>query len=327
MADLVGNLHQLMQHAKVELCFGTAVALSPRQVAVRLPGGKERRVETEQIIIATGSEEVVPPLPGIDLPGVIYSREALALKELPASLAVLGGGVIALEMASIFASFGVAVTVIQRSILLRREDREMVRRLTPYLRRQGIKIMTEAPLQRIESNGDYLQVVINTARGEAGVIAERVLVAVGRRPSTGALDLSAAGIAGSGNGIAVSKTMETSVPGIYAVGDVAVPGYFLAHTAAHQGMVAAENAAGRSALFDDHAIPACIFTYPELARVGLTEEEARARGNPVKVGKFPFSANGKAFLQGEVTGWSRLSPMRLRKRCSVCISWGRTPPI
>ena len=235
------------------------------------------------------------PCAGIDLPGVIYSREALALKELPASLAVLGGGVIALEMASIFASFGVAVTVIQRSILLRREDREMVRRLTPYLRRQGIKIMTEAPLQRIESNGDYLQVVINTARGEAGVIAERVLVAVGRRPSTGALDLSAAGIAGSGNGIAVSKTMETSVPGIYAVGDVAVPGYFLAHTAAHQGMVAAENAAGRSALFDDHAIPACIFTYPELARVGLTEEEARARGNPVKVGKFPFSANGKAF--------------------------------
>jgi dihydrolipoamide dehydrogenase len=236
------------------------------------------------------------------LPGVIFSREALALSEIPPSLAVVGGGVIALEMASLFAAFGAAVTIVQRSILLRREDREMVRRLTPFLRRQGIKILTEAPLQRIERGENGLSLTVETPRGVETVNAAAVLVAVGRKASSGGLDLAAAGITHGPAGIAASAAMETNVPGVYAAGDAAAPGYFLAHVASHQGLVAAENAAGRKNLFSGKAVPLCIFTRPELARVGLTEEEAREKYGAVKVGKFPFSANGKAYLQGEGDG-------------------------
>ncbi|MEW5784016.1 MAG: dihydrolipoyl dehydrogenase [Bacillota bacterium] len=302
VSELVGRLAGLLKSAGVEVCFGEARALSPVRFAVQLPGGEKRVVETEQTILATGSEEIIPPVPGINLPGVIYSREALALTRLPVSLAVVGGGVIALEMASIFAAFGVSVTIIQRSILLRREDREMVRRLTPFLRRQGIKIMTEAPLQRIVQDGDGLRLVVHTMRGEEAVIAEKVLIAIGRKASSGGLEPAVLGIAAGEAGFQVAESMETNVPGIYAVGDAATPGFFLAHVASHQGIVAAENAAGREVLFHANAVPVCIFTHPELARVGLTEEEAREKGYPVRTGKFPFSANGKAFLQGEGDG-------------------------
>ncbi len=300
--DLVSNLSGLLKKAKVEVWAGEAQLLAPGRVAVTLPGGETRTAVTDKLIIATGSEEVVPPIPGIDLPGVIFSKEALALDRVPPRLAVVGGGVIALEMASIFASFGAAVTIVQRSILLRREDREMVRRLTPYLRRQGIKIMTEAPLQRIERSGEELTLIAATKNGEERITVDTVLVAVGRKASFGGLDLDLLGVKYDSTGIAVTEKMETSVPNVYALGDAATPGYFLAHTASHQGLVAAENCAGGSAVFRAEAIPVCIFTYPELARVGLTEEEAAARGVTVKVGKFPFSANGKAYLQGEVDG-------------------------
>ena len=299
---LIGGLVGLLKGAGVEVCFGQARMLSPKRVELELPDGKLRVVTTEKVILATGSEEIVPHVPGIDLPGVIFSREALALKEIPARLAVVGGGVIALEMASIFASFGSSVTIVQRSILLRREDREMVRRLTPYLRKQGIRIITEAPLQRVESDGVALLLVAKTPRGEEKVTVDKVLVAVGRKAAFGGLNLDSIGVNHVTDGIPAAETMETNVPGIFTIGDVAKPGYFLAHTASHQGLVAAENAAGGKAVFHGDAIPVCIFTNPELARVGLSEEEAVEKGYAVKVGKFPFSGNGKAYLQGEGEG-------------------------
>ncbi len=302
VGDLVDNLTGLLKKAKVDVCFGEAQLPSPNRVEVRLPNGETLSAATDKVILATGSEEIVPPTPGMDLPGVIFSKKALALTQVPPSLAVVGGGVIALEMASIFASFGSVVTVVQRSILLRREDREMVRRLTPYLRKQGMKIMTEAPLQRIEQAGEGLALVVKTPKGEETVTVDMVLVAVGRKAAFGGLDLGKLGIRHDSAGIAATEKMETNVPGIYALGDAASPGYFLAHTASHQGLVAAENAAGKSAVFHSDAIPVCIFTHPELARVGLTEEEAVEKGYSVQVGKFPFSANGKAFLQGEGDG-------------------------
>ena len=138
--------------------------------------------------------------------------------------------------------------------------------------------------------------------GSERITVDTVLVAVGRKASFGGLDLDLLGVKYDSAGIAVTEKMETSVPNVYALGDAATPGYFLAHTASHQGLVAAENCAGGSAVFHSAAIPVCIFTQPELARVGLTEEEAAARGGTIKVGKFPFSANGKAYLQGEGDG-------------------------
>lgn len=301
--DLVGGIEGLLQRAGVDLWKGVAGLKAKNRIAVLLSGGEKREVETERLIIATGSAEIIPPVSGIGLPGVIYSRQALALPELPASLAVIGGGVIALEMASLFASFDVPVTIVQRSILLRREDREMVRRLTPYLRRQKIKVMTETALGEISAAPQGgLTLALESSRGEDSLTVEKVLVAVGRKASLGGLDLAASGIGFSEAGIRVDERMATTIPGIYAIGDAADPGYFLAHTAVHQGFVAAENAAGAQSFFSAKAVPVCIFTSPELARVGLTEEQARKQGFSVQVGKFPFSANGKAFLQGEGDG-------------------------
>ncbi|HOA35888.1 MAG TPA: dihydrolipoyl dehydrogenase [Bacillota bacterium] len=301
--NLVGGLEGLLKSAGVTVWPGRAELLPEKRIRATLPGGEKRTAEFDKLIIATGSSEVVPPVPGVDLPGVIFSKEALALSELPASLAVIGGGVIALEMATIFAAFGVAVTIVQRSVLLRREDREMVRRLTPYLRRQGIRVMTETALREISAGPEgELVLALEGPRGEESLTAEKVLVAVGRKPSFGGLDLEASGIKHVEHGIEVDEKMATNVPGVYAIGDVANPGYFLAHTAIHQGIAAAQNAAGGSASFSGKAVPVCIFTHPELARAGLTEEEAKAKGYAIKVGKFPFSANGKAFLQGEGDG-------------------------
>ncbi len=301
--NLVGGLERLLKTAGVEVWPGRADLLPDNRIQVTLPGGEGRIAGTDRLIIATGGREIVPPVPGVDLPGVIYSREALALKELPAELAVIGGGVIALEMASIFAAFDVRVTIVQRSILLRREDREMVRRLTPYLRKAGIRIITETALREISAAPEGgLALTVEGPRGEERLTADKVLVAVGRRPDFGGLDLASRGIEHSERGIKIDEEMATSVPGIYALGDAAHPGYFLAHTAVHQGMAAAENAAGGNVSFTGRVVPVCIFTHPELARAGLTEEEAAAGGYAVKVGKFPFSANGKAFLQGEGEG-------------------------
>jgi len=219
VGSLVGGLEGLLKAAGVTIWRGTAHLAAKDRIEVALPGGEKRGAGAEQLIIATGSSEIVPPVSGIDLPGVIYSREALELSELPASLAVIGGGVIALEMASLFASFDVPVTVVQRSILLRREDREMVRRLTPYLRRQKIRVMTETALRGISAAPEGgLNLAVESPRGESTLTVEKVLVAVGRRPSLGGLDLAASGIAFSEAGIAVDERMTTAVPGVYAVG-------------------------------------------------------------------------------------------------------------
>ncbi|MBS4023463.1 MAG: dihydrolipoyl dehydrogenase [Dethiobacter sp.] len=299
---LVTGLSGLLKRAGVETCFGTAQLISANLVEIEKADGNRLRAGTDKIILAPGSEEIIPSVTGIELPGILTSREALALREVPSSLAVIGGGVIAVEMASIFASFGCSVTIVQRSIILRREDREMVRRLIPYLRKQGIKIMTDTQLEKIEQSANGYALTVSARQKEETVKAEAVLVAVGRKASSGGLDLNSLGIKCSSRGIDVSDTMETSAAGVYAIGDAAAPGYFLAHVATHQGIVAAENAAGLQSVFKGEVVPVCIFTQPELARVGLTEEEAREKGYDVKVGKFPFSANGKAFLQGEGEG-------------------------
>lgn len=302
VGELVTSLKKLLKNGGVNVLFGSARLISPQQLEVHLAGGETSSLKADKIIIATGSEELIPPVPGVGLPGIMTSREALDLTELPASLVVVGGGVVALELASVFASFEVEVTVVQRSRLLRREDTEMVRRLTPLLRRQGISILTETPLERVEQNGSGYSVHAKTPRGNEIIRAEKVLVAVGRKASFGGLNLAGLGIEHDEGGIIVKENMETTVAGVYAVGDVAAPGWFLAHVALYQGMVAAENAAGRRSIFREKVVPLCIFTRPELARAGFTEEEARQQGVKIKVGKFPFSANGKAFLQGEGEG-------------------------
>lgn len=302
--ELTGHVGELLKNSKVDVFFGTAATLSPKLVGISLSTGEQIEVETENVILATGSEEIYPPTPGLDLPGVITSWEALALEELPETLAVIGGGVIALEMASIFSGLGTKVTIVHRSErLLRRMDLEMVRRLSTYLRRSGLQIMMNTPVKMIEEREGGLRLTVSGSKGEETIEAEKVLLSVGRKASFGDQDLDALGVAYDTGGIKVNSRMETTVPGIYAVGDVTAPGYFLAHVAYHQGIVAAENIGGLDSHFDGSVVPACLFTDPELACVGFSEEEAKAHGfEKLTVGKFPFSACGKAVTQGEVEG-------------------------
>ncbi len=304
VGELTGHVAELLRNSKVEVFSGNARALSPKRVAVTMNDSEETTLETENIILATGSEEIFPPIPGLDLPGVITSWEALALEELPDTLAVIGGGVIALEMASIFLGLGVKVTIVHRSErFLRRMDLEMVRRLSTYLRRNGLQIMMNTPVQKIEQGGSGLKLTVSGKKGEETVEAEKVLLSVGRKASFGDQDLDALGVEHDDGGIKVNGRMETTVPSIYAVGDVTAPGYFLAHVAYHQGLVAAENIAGIDAHFNGSAVPGCLFTDPELASVGMSEEEAREKGvENLQIGKFPFSACGKAATQGEEEG-------------------------
>ncbi len=302
--ELTGHVEELLKKEKVDIFFGSAEALSSSRVKVNLKSGEEIDLDTENIILATGSEEIFPPTPGLDLPGVITSWEALALEELPTSMAVIGGGVIALEMASIFSSLDTKVTIVHRSErLLRRMDLEMVRRLSTYLRKSGQQIMMNTPVEKIEETVGGLKLTVSGKKGQEELEAEKVLLSVGRQATFGDQDLDALGVEYDAAGIKVNSRMETSVPGIYAVGDVTAPGYFLAHVAYHQGLVAAENIAGLDADFDGSVVPSCLFTDPELACVGLSEEEAKEKGyEDLQIGKFPFSACGKAATQGEGEG-------------------------
>ncbi len=304
VSELVGHISELMENKKVDVYYGEAKALSVQQVSIKTDGGEEIKLDTENVILATGSDEIYPPTKGIDLPGIITSKEALALDELPETMAVIGGGVIALEMASIFMGLGVKVTIVHRSErLLRRMDLEMVRRLATYMRKGGLEVMMNSPIEVIEKEEDGYKMTVNTKKGQQIVKAESLLLAVGRKPAFGGQDLDALGIEYDKSGIKVNSKMETSAANIYAVGDATYPNYFLAHTAYHQGIVAAENIAGIEAHFDGTAVPSCLFTDPELSCVGLSEEEAKEKGyDHIKTGKFPFSANGKAATQAESEG-------------------------
>ncbi len=304
VSELVDHIVELMENKKVDVCYGVAKALSANVVSIKTGSGEEIKLDTENIILATGSDEIYPPTPGIDLPGIITSKEALALEELPETMAVIGGGVIALEMASIFMGLGVKVTIVHRSErLLRRMDLEMVRRLATYMRRSGLEIMMNSPIEVIEKDDGCFKLTVNTRKGQEIVRADSLLLAVGRKAAFGDQDLDTLRVDHEKSGIKVNSKMETSAPGIYAVGDATYPNYYLAHTAYHQGIVAAENIAGIEAHFDGTAVPNCLFTDPELACVGLSEEEAREKGyENIKTGKFPFSANGKAATQDEKEG-------------------------
>ena len=304
VAELVGHIYEMVKSGSIDLFEGIGRAANPNQVKVELNEGGEVILETENIILATGSDEVIPPTPGIDLPGIMTSKEALALEKLPATLAVIGGGVIALEMASIFMGLGVKVSIVHRSErLLRRMDLEMVRRLSTYMRKSGLEIMMNSPIKLIEKVDQGYKLTVVTKKGEEVIEAESVLLAVGRKPAFGDQDLDALGVDYEASGIKVNSKMETTVPGIYAVGDATYPNYYLAHTAYHQGIVAVENIAGIEAHFDGSAVPSCLFTDPELSCVGLSEEEAKEKGlDNITTGKFPFSANGKAATQGESEG-------------------------
>ena len=297
VSQMVAGVEQLMKANKIAVYRGTGRMLSPRLIKVN-----DGEIATKKVIIATGSESTPLPVPGLELPGVLTTDDILELKELPESLVVVGGSHVGAEFACIFNAFGTKVTIVKRRPLqLEPVDEEIGRRFAQTLPRQGIEVKIGAAVKAIRQEGSILRVVWDTPEGEQGVEGQMVLVATGRAPYTDGLGLSEVGVNMEKKAVVVNERLETNIPDVYAIGDV-IGKNMLAHVASYEGEIAVENALGRSRQADYRAVPSCVFTRPEIAGVGITEKEARERGIPHKVSKFPFAACGRAVAMDEKVG-------------------------
>lgn len=296
--NLVKGVEKLLADHRVEVLKADARLTAPDTVAV---SGQE--IKTRNILLATGSIPASLPLPGAELDGVVDSTALLEINKVPPRLAIIGGGVIGLEYACIFNAFGSQVTVIEYlPAILGLLDGEIGKRMGVFLKKQGITVHTGTALEKIEKNGNELVLTANGKKGDLSIAADLVLLAAGRRPWTAGLELEALGIATDAHGfIKVDGNFATNVPGIYAIGDV-IGGLMLAHVASEEGIAAVENIAGHKGQVHYHAVPSCIFTFPEIATVGLSEEECVNKGINYRIGKFNFAANGKAMTLGQTDG-------------------------
>lgn len=300
VSQLVGGVRTLVKRNGIQWIQGTAGFADAHTVTVRETGA---RLEADCIVVATGSRPSLPPIPGIDLPGVMDSSGALALAQLPASILVLGGGVIGVEFAQVFSHFGVRVTVVEAlDRLLPQEDPEAVAVLHRQLAADGVEFHFNASVERLARQGGQLVASLQDGRSLA---AERVLVATGRRPCVDGLDLERAGLALERGALATNEHGQTRLPHIYAVGDVQ-GGPLLAHKAAAQAEAAVAHILGHGRGTAGLAMPQAVYTSPELASVGLGEAQARERHGEVKVGRFPFNANGRALAMGAGKGFVKV---------------------
>ena len=292
---LVGGLERQLQEAGVRVIMGTARFQDAHHVAVTVPDGAEETLEATATIIATGSRPAA--IPGLD--GVWSSSDALTATTVPESLLIVGAGAIGVEFACIYAAFGSRVTLVEAlDNILPREDSEVSQGMAWLLRKRDIEILTSS----IVAGRDGQKVQVKTSEGEQIITAEKVLVAVGRKPCVEGLGLNSVGVRLSDQGgIVVDDRLQTNVAGIYAVGDV-TGRHFLAHSAFAQAEVAAENAVGRYARMRYDALPSCVYSLPEVASVGLTEQEARARGGDIRVGRVAWTTSEKALIEGETDG-------------------------
>lgn len=305
--QLRSGIEKLLDANKVTMLVGEATIKDAHNIHIQ-PDNPDgfMDISAENIIIATGSSPAKPPIPGIKTLGVITSDDLLRLDEVPQSLLIVGAGVIGLEFAGIYAGFGCQVTVVEMTpSILPPSDIDMQRRMNVALRKQFITVKTNAAVKEIKTGAEGINVSVES-RGKTEVLtAEKVLIATGRTPNINQEELNKLGVAFTRKGITVNEKMETSVPGIYAIGDVTGMS-MLAHSAAHMGIVAAENICGTEAKMDYSAIPSCIFTTPEIAAVGLTEQECKAQNLDMKISKFNFAGNGKALTMGETDGLVKL---------------------
>ncbi len=288
----------LERNQRVTFLKGQATFVSEHEVEV-----DGQRYVADKFIIATGAEANRPDIPGLDEVGYITNLEALRLEELPSSLLIIGGGYVGIEFAQMYGRFGTRVTVFQRNVqILPGEERELADMLADYLREEGIEIYTQAPVVRVEKEGDAKVVVARINGQERRFKGDEILLAAGRRPRTGELALQNVGVETQGHAIVVDEQLRTTAPHVWAIGDV-TGGYMYTHVATYEGPYAALNAVRDLGRRVDHrVVPRAVFTSPVLASVGLTEDDARARGYPVKTGTFPFAWSGKAKAIGDTRG-------------------------
>ncbi|MBI2070291.1 MAG: dihydrolipoyl dehydrogenase [Elusimicrobia bacterium] len=307
--NLIGGLNRgiqgLLKGNGVQLFMGEAVFTGPRQATVTTAQGSDK-IAFEKAVIATGSRPMEIPGFAVDGNRVIGSKEALELKVLPKSLVVIGGGVIGLEIGTYYAKLGVAVTVVElMNQLLPGIDPEFVIPVVRSLEKLGVKTYIETQAVGFQDKGAEAAVTLKTTHGEIELMAEKILLCVGRKPNSQSLGLDAAGVNVDSKGfIQVNEQGETSAPGIYAIGDV-TPGPLLAHRSSAQALAAAQAIAG-GPFHSIGAVPWAVFTDPELAVVGLTERQAKEQGLSVLVGKFPFAASGRALAAGEPDGFVKV---------------------
>ncbi len=295
--DLTGGIEFLFKKNKITWLRGHGRLTAPDLIEVQAKTGETQVVSAKSIIIATGSE--VTPLPGVEIDEtrIVSSTGALALSEVPKRLTVIGGGVIGLELGSVWSRLGAEVTVIEYlDRILPGMDGELSKQTQRLLTKQGLTFRLSTKVTAAVPGDSGITLTVEPAAGGTAetVVTDVVLVAIGRRPYTGGLGLETVGIETDNRGrIKTDSHFRTSVPHIYAIGDV-IEGPMLAHKAEDEGVVVAEIIAGQSGHINYDAIPGIIYTWPEVASVGKTEEQLKDAGISYKVGKFPFSANGRA---------------------------------
>ncbi|GAA4821364.1 dihydrolipoyl dehydrogenase [Sphingosinicella ginsenosidimutans] len=302
--SLTSGIAFLFKKNKVEWLKGHGRFIDANTIDV---GGTAYKAKN--VIIATGSS--VMPLPGVTIDNevVLDSTSALELAKVPETMVVVGGGVIGLELGSVWRRLGAKVTVVEfLDQILPGMDGEVRKEAAKILKKQGFEIRTSTKVARIERKGEKAVLAVEPAAGGAAetIEADAVMVCIGRRPNTDGLDLDKAGLATNKRGqIEVDHDFRTGVPHIYAIGDV-VPGPMLAHKAEDEGIAAAEIIAGQVGIVNHDVIPSVVYTMPEIAGVGLTEEDAKARGHEVKIGKFPMLANSRAKTNKEPDGFVKV---------------------
>ena len=296
-AKLSGGIEAMFRAAKVDLLRGTGTVLGPGEVRFTDADGA-RTITAEHILLATGSVPARPPIPGLDLPGVLTSDELLeGCDHLYESLVIIGGGVIGVEFATFYAELGCRVTVIEGlDRLLPNMDRELGQNLALILKKRGVTVYTNSLVSNVTRDGGALTVSFKNKDKDVAVSGEAVLCAIGRRPYTEGLFAPGVEIAMNGRSIAVDEAYQTSIPGVYAIGDVSSK-IQLAHVASAQGRDCVDRILGGRGITDLSAVPSCIYCVPEIACVGLTADEAKAAGREVAVGKYVLFSNGKTVIR------------------------------
>lgn len=301
------GIDYLFKKYKVEGIHGRGHIAGEHRVAVEIDG-VEQELESRQIMIATGSVPRDIPVARADGKRILNSDHILNIEAVPKSLAVLGAGAVGTEFASIFSSFGSQVTLIEMlPRLLPLEDEEVSAELQRAYRKRGIKALTGAALKGVEETESGLKLAVERGSKEEAIEVEKLLVAVGRAPVTEGLGLAELGVESEKGYVVVNELMQTTVPHIYAIGDVNQRSPWLAHVASAEGILAVEHMAGKKVWplrYDN--VPSVTFCDPEVASVGLTEAKAREQGYEVTVGKFPFSALGKALILGKSEGFVKI---------------------
>ena len=302
---LVGGVEGLFKGNGVTLLRGRAMVHKDKTVDVVAEEGTAT-YSADRVLIAAGSKPVELPLPGMNLDGVITSDALFELKEQPESLAIIGGGVIGCEFANAYAYMGTKVTIIEgMSTIVPNMEKEISQNLKMILKKRGVDIITGAMVQSVSAEGNLRRVHFTQKNEEKSVSAQYVLVSVGRAANTKGLFAEGEEPEMERGRIVVDDDFSSSIPGIYAIGD-AIKGMQLAHTASAQGIVCVEKMMGHEASINLNVVPSCVYTNPEIASVGLSEDQAKAEEREVVCGKFIMSSNGKSLISHEERGFIKI---------------------